>query len=534
MKNIKTMLDLIKIVFGKYADRPAIFVNNTIYSYAQLFNKATLLAYFLQQKKSLQCAIFCKKSISAYAGIVAAILANKTYVPLNPKSPIKKNEFILKQASVGILVLDKYCEQYARQLLPNIKKPMLVILPEHDSLPSWTKLLKQHCFICTAEIKQAIKPSKIALVSSNKNVYMLFTSGSTGLAKSVIITHKNLLSYISNIVSRFAFVTDDRFSQIVDLTFDPAMHDMFVCWAVGACLYIVDDNNFIDLPKFINDYKITIITSPPSLIGFLADKHKNNKPNFPTLRYSIFGGEVLSQYLANLWHGFAPNSIIENHYGATETTIAVTAHRWLEYKQEKSISLPIGLPFANHDIAIVDKNLALVKAGIIGELCVAGPQIANGYWRNKVSTDKSFINLPAMKSQGFKWYKTGDLVLWDERLGLIYKGRVDHQIKLRGFRLERLEIEATIKSIIDSDSVAVIPWHEPKTNIVAALIAFIACKNQSDTEIKTLLKCKAPYYYNPLFIVTLNKIPHNNNQKIDYIKLQKLTNIMHKIYVVAN
>src|SRR5205807_7600878 len=167
-----------------------------------------------------------------------------------------------------------------------------------------------------------------AELDSEAIAYLRFTSGSTGQPKGVAIHHSNVQPYVKYVSDRYSVNEEDRFSQEFDLTFDLSVHDMFVCWERGACLFSVPEKSVMMQAKFIRDHQLTMWFSVPSVIGILGKMRLLPSGCFPSLRYSLFCGEPLLVAYAQLWQKAATNSVIENLYGPTETTIAISHYRW--------------------------------------------------------------------------------------------------------------------------------------------------------------------------------------------------------------
>jgi acyl-coenzyme A synthetase/AMP-(fatty) acid ligase len=241
-------------------------------------------------------------------------------------------------------------------------------------------------------------------------------------------------------------------------------------------------------------------------------------PNaLPSLRWSLFCGEPLTQRSAELWQAAAPNSIVENLYGPTELTIACFLHRW---DSERSPAMcrngivPIGRPYDGLAAMLVDEQLQPVAEGESGELCVNGPQTTPGYWRAPQITAERYIELPADRHQKRRFYRTGDLVAKLPDGEYVFMGRADNQIKVLGHRVELGEIEAVLRAHPGVEHAIAIGW--PAVGTTAdAIVVFISGNVESIDELLMRAKAALPPYIVPRRILPVAEMPLNANGKVD-------------------
>jgi amino acid adenylation domain-containing protein len=361
----------------------------------------------------------------------------------------------------------------------------------------------------------AVDPEAIA--------YLLFTSGSTGVPKGVPIYHRNVRPYLEYICDRYEVSCEDRLSQQFDQTFDLSVHDMFVAWERGACLFSVPERSVMAPTKFIREQQLTMWFSVPSVIGLLS-RMRLLLPNcFPSLRCSLFCGEPLLATQAQLWQQAAPHSIVENLYGPTETTIAISHYRWDADRSPGECMngiVPIGWPFLGQSASVVGDDGREVPAGICGELCLAGSQVTTGYWNNPEKTSEQFVRLAGIGDS--VWYRTGDLVQQDARGCLHYIGRRDQQIKIRGYRAELQEIEAVLRKVCGTEEAVSVPL--PSSNgSTDGVAAFVSGTAELDSE-RILSSCSQvlPDYMVPRKIYFIKELPLNANGKVDRPQLAEM------------
>ena len=263
--------------------------------------------------------------------------------------------------------------------------------------------------------------------------------------------------------------------------------------------------------------------SVPSVIGLLAKMRLLSPDCFPSLRCSLFCGEPFSATYARLWQQAAPNSIVENLYGPTETTIAISHYRWDKVRSPAECLngiVPLGWIFERQRWSIVDAERNIVSAGGQGELCLAGSQVTSGYWDNPQRTQEQFVRLPSKGET--VWYRTGDLVKEDPNGCLYYLGRMDHQVKIRGYRVELQEIEAVLRRACGTEQVVAVAW-PAKNGSADGVVAFVSSVRALDPD-PVLAYCGQvlPDYMVPRKIYRLDEIPLNTNGKIDRPRLVNL------------
>ena len=476
--------------FKKNFSRNAIKVKNKYFSYKKLFNLANNLVYLLRKKNSRVVSIIEDKNILCYGSILSIFLDNKIFVPLNNKFSDKKNFDILISANVDTIFCGKKYYRNIVKLSKKIPKKLNIILLEENIF------LKKDF----KEIKDYFKSK------ANDITYILFTSGSTGNPKGVPITNRNLSTYIKNLKMRYKFNKNDKFSNNFDITFDLFLHDVFLSWSHGGCLYIPEKSDFFNPAFYIKKNKLTCWFSVPSLGNNMLRLKQLKKNNFPSLRYSAFCGEALPEEVVHSWNLSASNSIIENLYGPTEATLAVAGYRWKGRKSTKECIngiVPIGKIFRG--------NYILKSKHKMFELLLSGDQVFNGYLKDKNKNNEKFLSI-----NGARYYKTGDFVKIKNN-NLFYCGRRDRQIKINGFRIELQEIENIIKKEFKFNEVVVIGWPKLTFNTYESLIAFIKTKKNINSE-KMIKKLSNSLSFNqmPKRVIGLKNFKYNLNEKIDY------------------
>jgi non-ribosomal peptide synthetase component F len=272
--------------------------------------------------------------------------------------------------------------------------------------------------------------------------------------------------------------------------------------------------------KFIRDNHLTMWFSVPSTIGLTQKFGLLRDGAFPSLRVSLFCGEALPAAYADAWHRAASSSVVENLYGPTEATISITHYTWDDDKSPGMCLngiVPIGTTFEGQEICIIDSKRHVLPVGEMGELCLAGSQVTAGYWKTPKKTGEQYITIPSKGNS--IWYRTGDLAKNDAEGCLYYLGRIDNQVKVRGYRVELGEVEYQVRQASDREEVVAIAW---PTNDGSAqgIVAFI--EGQCHLEKQSIIeRCSEflPDYMVPRNIYFLEALPRNANGKLDRRKL---------------
>jgi amino acid adenylation domain-containing protein len=465
-------------------------------------------------------AVLGYRSQTAYAGVLGALLAGHGYVPLNPTFPIARTRLMLERSKCRSLIVDARSEPQLKKLLSGFPLNLLVICPDQNDITELAKALPKHQVIGAAGLADAAewKPRNIDV---NSIAYLLFTSGSTGQPKGVMVTHANVLHYVDHVIKRYEIENTDRLSQTFDLTFDLSAHDLFVTWATGACLCVPTQKQMIKPGAFINEARLTAWFSVPSTAIFMRRLGELKAGSYPRLRLSLFCGEALPLEVVRDWSSAASNSVIENIYGPTELTIGCTSYRWDNRTSpaecEQGI-VPIGEPFEGMDAMIIDEDLREVAVGCEGELIMTGPQLSKGYWCDEEKTKRAFVSV---KGREGVYYRTGDRVRRSApNRPLVYLGRLDNQIKVLGHRVELGEVEAVVRNLSGVDAVVALGW--PRGSSADRIELFLEA-NAFDTQaLINRLKTKLPPYMLPRSIRVIERFPLNASGKYDRRALQAI------------
>jgi amino acid adenylation domain-containing protein len=501
----------------KHPDRPCVEVNNEQMTYREMGRLSSKIAAEIQRRQLTSCPIglLAYRSFNSYAGILGIMYSQNIYLPLNPNFPLARTRKMIEMVTCRVLIVGNECVDYLLKLLPQISHPMTIVFPdtaEADGISA----VEGHTFIFSTALKETAELGEINDIAEEAVAYFVFTSGSTGEPKIVQQTNRNVITYLDYVSKRYDLDEHDRVSQTFELTFDNSIHDMFICWKYGACLYCIPRNQLMLPAAYIKDKQLTVWYSVPS-IGLSMLRLNRLKPgSLPSLRYTLFCGEALPKTLAIAWAKAANHSKIENYYGITETTHQVSVYQWDGDNSEAECVndiAPIGKIFDNLKYCILDRQRQEVPRGEPGELYVSGVQVTREYFNDPERTRAAYVQISHPGDD--VWFKTGDLVKERENGNLNYLGRLDNQVQILGNRVELQEVDCILKKASGSEMVISLAW-PIRDGIAEKIVAFIAeCDEQKRPQILDYCQQALPPYMVPHEIFIIDTIPLNDNGKFD-------------------
>ena len=474
-----------------FPDRIALYVAGASYSYGDLAAWAARAALALSGAQKV--GVFASRSVGAYVGLLGACWCGAAYIPLNPKLPDERIGRILEAVALDALVVD---EIGLARLTPGLRAiaPRLILdlSGRQEALPS----------------ERPIEPVHR---DADDLAYILFTSGTTGVPKGVMIAAGSVAQFLGAMHPRFCPAPSDRVSQTSELTFDVSVFETFGAWGAGASVHVIPANQLMAPARFIAEQGLTVWSSVPSIAAFMR-RMKMLKPGaFPSLRYSVFAGEALPYALAEAWQSAAPSSVVENLYGPTEATVyCLGATVGPDFPPTPGRdTVPSGLPLRGLEAAILDPSLAFLLPGHEGQLAISGGQLAKGYYCAPELTRCRFPNIG-----GTVWYLTGDLAVQDERGVFHHLGRIDNQVKILGQRVELEEVEAHLRAITGSENVAAVAWPVQDGN-AAGIVAFTSGVAKPAEQLQDALRRVLAPYMMPRRIIDLDSLPLGSSGKVD-------------------
>ncbi len=498
-------------VANTFGEKTAIkFFNDESISYKELNILSNKLANFLLQKgvkRGDVIAILNNKTQISYAIMLASLKIGGIYTNLDPKSPSER--FAKMIATCQPKIIFYYNEQTQKDLIIN---EITVNCLNYTDIE----------FIETINNFSAVLPISNQQVTSNTPAYIMFTSGSTGFPKGVVISHANVLNFIEWTKITYQSSPDDVFTNINPLHFDNSVFDFYASLFTGASLIAVSDDltkNPRKMLDALNPLKPTIWFSVPSMLVYVLNMRALKLTDLPELRIVTFGGEGFPKnQLRNLWSFWGNRVQFINVYGPTECTCICSSYIVSESDLANDELLPLGIIAPNFYDVVVNETGNLAENNEIGELWIGGENVGIGYFNNVDKTKDVFINNHFITTHTERVYKSGDLVKKDDQNILYFCGRKDNQIKRMGYRIELEEIETALNSInyISEAAVVYITENTDRGKIIACI-----CSDEKNTNniIKELQKL-LPSYMIPDSFVYYEELPKNQNGKIDRLKIK--------------
>ena len=455
----KTFIDMFLEQVSKHPTKAAVIDSKSSYKYYELDNASNKIAHYLIKngvKKGEFVALKVNRVKEFYAGVVGVEKAGCGYIPVDPTYPEDRIEYMISDSLAKIVLTED-----------SIKK---ILEEENDDTP-------------------------INLATPTLPAYMIYTSGSTGKPKGVVITHEGLSCFLAWQIADYDLSDKNVHAEHASFSFDASVMDIFPPLATGAKVHVLDEivRKDIDLTyKYIIDNKVTNLCMSTQIGMSLINLH----PDVP-LKFISIGGEKFLQVAKT-------NVKIYNGYGPTEFTVC-SSYQLVNQASDKDV--PIGKAVRNTYSFICDYNANLLPLGMVGEICLAGPQLSTGYYHREELNKERFINCSFLKES--KMYKTGDLAKYNEDLVMEYSGRIDFQVKLRGFRIELGEIENVASSYKGiTQSIALV-----KNKLL--VLYYVGDTKIKEEDLKAHMASSLTEYMVPNIYIQLDKMPLTPGGKID-------------------
>jgi amino acid adenylation domain-containing protein len=455
------------------------------------------------------------KSSSAVVTLFGIMKAGAAYVPVDYSAPLERGRRILTDCQVRALIIDGGSLAVIPELPATDASPRPVIVVGGISDPSTAEQTTPFADVI-ADARHPTMRSR----GEDDLAYILYTSGSTGMPKGVMISHRNVLSFVDWCSSVFEPNQHDRFSSHAPFHFDPSVFDLYVATKHGAEVHLIPEDvakRPEQLARFVATRQLTVWCSTASALTLLVQFGDLEVHQASSLRLVLSGGEVFPiKHLRELQRRW-PAPVYYNVYGPTEACVFCTLARIPSpVPEDRETPYPIGFPGSHCSALVLDDEGREVAPGDEGLLHVSGAPVFSGYWNRPADTAAAFLD-----REGVRWYNTGDVVRWCPADGFTYVARNDNMVKRRGYRIELGEIERALYLHSSVRETAVVSFADADASV--KIVAFLSCHDgakPSIVELKTFCAAKLPSYMNPDRFVFQDRLPRTATDKIDYRALK--------------
>lgn len=488
----KTVDALFEEWVAKRPDSVAIVSGDNVLTYEKFNKRVNKLAHTLRNldvHNNDYVAILSQRTIETLVGIYSILKVGAAYVPIDTSYPFDRIEYILRDSEAKIILVDSSVD-----------------------VQSYSKY---RCINIEEEVNYSPDDSNLSIIhNSNDIAYMIYTSGTTGNPKGVEIRHKSLTNIILDLQDRYPMVEGSAYLFKTSYCFDVSLTEIFGWFFNGGKLIILEKDSEKDPDIIANEImknNITHINFVPSMLSMFVSVAKKEKLSISTVDYVFVAGEAIGNEVARSCKEIFKTARLVNLYGPTEATIYSTYYEI--DKINNDCVIPIGKPLSNVKTYIINNENRPCGIGIPGELCIAGNGIALDYKNQEDLTSAKFINNPWNPDEIL--YKTGDLARWIANGNIEYMGRIDAQVKVRGFRVELGEIESVMRNIeYVSDAAVIVKENGLGDKSICAY--FVSDEQIKISDIRNDMNKQLPDYMMPTYFMQIEYIPVTKNGKLDH------------------
>lgn len=495
------VIDYLENITKKFPEKIAFIDKKEKITFSSLRRKSLSIATFLVEEKIFKkpILIFLEKGVLCITAFMGAAYSGNFYSPIDTKMPLERIGKIIDTLQPAIILTDDKHKEIAKRFSREIK--VTTIEEIGDSFD------EKRILTCVKKI------------IDTDILYVLFTSGSTGIPKGVIINHKAVVDFTDWISNTYSFNENTIFGNQAQLYFDLSVQDIYVPLKTGATTVLIPNRMFIQPLRVWNtilEYNVNTLVWIPSMLSMFANLDILKNVKKASLNKVLFCGEVMPMKQLNYWIRNYPKTIFANLYGPTECTEVCTYYTINRSFSDEDV-LPMGIACENSEAIVIDEKGQLVTdINVIGELYMRGTCLSLGYYNNFEKTKEVFVQNPLNKDYPELVYKTGDLVRYNKYGELVYVSRKDFQIKHRGYRIELGEIDAAATSIIEIEYACCV-FDTKKDKLI------LTYKGQIDSEeVKKQLESKLQEYMVPVEYHNMENMIFNINGKVDRKAIEKI------------
>ncbi|HSE37929.1 MAG TPA: amino acid adenylation domain-containing protein, partial [Blastocatellia bacterium] len=486
-------------------DRIAVVADDQCLTYRELNEQANRLAHLLLDQSvgaDVVVALLAPRDATLLTAILAILKAGGAYLPLDPNHPPRRQAQVLEQSKATLTLATAEFAPALAQAITYLTDPSRVLLIED--------LLEQPS--ATVNLPARNTPSDLA--------YVVYTSGSTGMPKGVMIEHRGMLNHLCAKVIDLKLTEADVVAQNASQCFDISVWQYLAALLIGARVEVFKDEVAHDPSRLlaaVEERGVSVLETVPSLLRAMLDELDQREivPSFAALRCVVSNAEALPYELCSRWYALYPHIVMLNTWGATECSDDVT-HLHIQPGEGTELAyMPLGFRLPNIRLYIVDEQMRPVPIGVVGELCIAGISVGRGYLNDEERTRRAFIEDPFRDERGCRLYRTGDLGRYLEDGNIEFVGRIDDQVKIRGYRVELGEIEASLREHRKVHEIVVIAREEAGQRRLVAYVVGRENDVPTTDELRSYAQERLPEYMVPSAFVLLTELPLTANGKVD-------------------
>ena len=470
-------------------------------TFAQVYHDSRAIGSYLASKGYYgePVVVFMRKHPKCISGFYGCMYGGCYYVPIDEEMPRFRIELIFQNLNPRVMLCDSATAEIAKTF----------------DFHGETMIYDD---VAASPIDEAALAHIRDIQLDTDPIYIVFTSGSTGVPKGVVACHRSVIDYIENLSETLGFNENTVFANQAPLYFDACLKELYPTIKFGATTYIVPHHLFmfpIKLVEYMNEHKVNTVCWVVSALTMISSFKTFEKVKPEYLHTIAFGSEVFPIKQFKIWREALPNAKFTNLYGPTECT-GMCCYYHVDRDFELDEAIPIGRPFHNTQILLLNDKNQLVQGEEVGEICIRGTCLTMGYYRNPEKTGEAFVQNPLNDRFPELIYRTGDLGKWNDRGELMFVSRKDYQIKHMGHRIELGEIEVNV-NMMDRIQTCCCIYDKASDKIVLYYVGDMPLK-----ELVTVLREKLPRYMIPNKVIQLETMPLTANGKLDRVTLKKM------------